>query len=46
MIVLDAGAMIAYLAAEAGGEVVRDALFNEKRDAPIYAHALNVCEVF
>jgi predicted nucleic acid-binding protein len=46
MIVLDAGPMIDYLAGEIGGDVVRDALNNEERAAPVYAHALNLAEVF
>jgi predicted nucleic acid-binding protein len=44
MIVLDAGPMIAYLAGEPGGDLVREHL--EDADVPIYAHAINLCEVF
>jgi predicted nucleic acid-binding protein len=46
MIVLDAGPMIDYLAGEIGGDVVRDGLLDEESAAPVYAHALNLAEVF
>lgn len=44
MLVLDASAMLAYLRAEPGGDMVRD--FLEDADVPIYAHTINLCEVF
>ena len=46
MIVLDSSAMLAYLNGEAGGNLVRDLLADEERDTPVYAHAINLCEVF
>ncbi len=46
MIVLDAGPMIDYLAGEIGGDVLRDAFLDEDSAAPVYAHALNLAEVF
>jgi predicted nucleic acid-binding protein len=42
--VLDASAMVAYLAGEPGAIVV-DAMLND-RDATCYAHSVNLCEVF
>lgn len=44
MIVLDAGPMIAHLSGEQGGDLVRGYL--EEADVPIFAHALNLAEVF
>lgn len=38
--------MIDYLAGGPGGDVIRDLLEDEKRTAPVYAHALNLAEVF
>jgi hypothetical protein len=38
--------MLAYLRGEAGGELVSTLLADDERDAPIYAHAINLCEVF
>ena len=46
MNVLDAGPMIDYLTGEPGGDVIDDLLNDEERDAPVYAHALNLVEVF
>ena len=46
MIVLDSSAMLAYLNGELGGDLVRNLLHDEERDAPVYAHAINLCEVF
>ncbi len=46
MIVLDSSAMLAYINSEAGGDVVRDVLADPDRDVPVYAHAVNLCEVF
>jgi PIN domain nuclease of toxin-antitoxin system len=43
MKVLDSSAMIAYLKAEPGSEVVRRILSSEQET---YAHAINLCEVF
>ncbi|MCX6379349.1 MAG: type II toxin-antitoxin system VapC family toxin [Armatimonadetes bacterium] len=42
--VLDASAMVAYLAGERGAEVV-EALLNDTNSL-CYAHSLNLCEVF
>ena len=42
--VLDACAMIAYLTAEPGGEVVRSRLSDPATTC--YAHAVNLCEVY
>jgi len=47
VIVLDAGAMIAWLKDETGGAAVSARI--DEADAtgtPVYAHALNLCEVF
>lgn len=44
MIVLDANAMIAYLAREEAGEAVRERL--ERPDVEACAHAVNLMEVF
>ena len=46
MIVLDSSAMVAYFNAEPGGDLVRDLLHDDERDIAIYAHAINLCEVF
>ena len=46
MIVLDSSAMLAYLRSEIGGDWIRDLLLDEERDVPIYAHSVNLCEVF
>lgn len=46
MIVLDSSAMLAYLNSEPGGDLVRDLLEDPDRDVPVYAHAVNLCEVF
>ncbi len=46
MIVLDSSAMLAYVNGEAGGDGVRDVLADPDRDVPVYAHAVNLCEVF
>ena len=46
MIVFDSSAMLAYLQSEAGGDLVRDVLTDPDRDVPVYAHAVNLCEVF
>ena len=43
-IVLDAGPMIAYLSTEPGGDLVRE--FLEDGDVPIFAHVVNLAEVF
>ena len=40
----DAGALVAYLDNEAGGEVVKQII--EDGDRPLYAHAMNLIEVF
>jgi PIN domain nuclease of toxin-antitoxin system len=42
--VLDASAMLAFLRAEPGGEVVRDLLADESNTC--FAHAVNLCEVY
>ena len=42
--VIDASAMIAYLRAEPGGQVVRDLLQNTAHQC--VAHAINFCEVY
>lgn len=42
--VLDSSAMIAFLRAEPGGSVVRDAL--EEAGSLVFAHASNFCETF
>ena len=42
--VFDSSAMLAYLKAEPGGDVVRDLL--DESGATKYAHAVNLCEVF
>jgi PIN domain nuclease of toxin-antitoxin system len=44
--VLDSSAMLAYLHGETGGELVRDVLADPDRDVAVYAHAVNLCEVF
>lgn len=44
MIVLDSSAMLALLHAEAGGDLIQDLL--DDADVPIYAHAINMAEVF
>jgi PIN domain nuclease of toxin-antitoxin system len=46
VIVLDSSAMLAYLNSEPGGVIVHGLLADEERDVPIYAHAVNLCEVF
>lgn len=46
MIVLDSSAMLAYLNAETGGDRVRNLLLDPERDVPVYAHAVNLFEVF
>lgn len=46
MIVLDSSAMLAYLHGETGGEIVQALLLDEERDVPVWAHAVNLCEVF
>lgn len=46
MIVLNFSAMLAYLNAEIGGDVVHDLLEDEDRDAPVFAHTINLVEVF
>ncbi len=46
MIVLDSSAMLAYAKGEVGGDLVRDLLFDDERDVPVYAHAVNLAEVF
>ncbi|HEX8236423.1 MAG TPA: PIN domain-containing protein [Abditibacteriaceae bacterium] len=46
MIVLDSSAMLAYLRGEPGGDLVRGLLLDDERDVPIYAHAVNLCEVY
>jgi PIN domain nuclease of toxin-antitoxin system len=46
VIVLDSSAMVAYLNGQDGGDVVRDVLADPDRDVPVYAHAVNLCEVF
>lgn len=46
MIVLDSSAMLASLRHEAGADVVRAVLLDEERDVPVYAHAINLAEVF
>ena len=46
MIVLDSSAMVAYLRGEPGHEMVAALLSDPDRDVPIYAHAVNVFEVF
>jgi predicted nucleic acid-binding protein len=42
--ILDAGAVLAYLQAEPGGEVIRQLI--EGSDRPLYIHALNATEVY
>jgi len=42
--VIDASAMIAYLRAEPGGQVVRDLLQDPAHQC--FAHAINFCEVY
>ena len=42
--VMDACAMIAYLAAEPGGETVRQILLDDAQ--PCIAHVVNLCEVY
>ena len=42
--VMDASAMIAYLAGEPGGETVRELLHQPEND-PV-AHVVNLCEVY
>lgn len=44
IVVLDSGAMIAYLDAEAGGALVKQLV--EENDSSLCAHAINMCEVF
>jgi len=46
VIVLDSSAMVAYLNAEPGGDLVRDLLGDPDRDVPVFAHAVNLFEVF
>jgi len=43
-LVFDAGALVAYLTAEPGAEMVRQLLKENPGDC--YAHAINLCEVF
>lgn len=38
--------MLAYLNGEPGGDLVRGALFDEERNVTVYAHAINLLEVF
>ena len=38
--------MLAYLNGEEGGDRVRGILFDEERDVAIFAHAVNLAEVF
>jgi len=38
--------MVAYLGGEPGGDLVRDVLADPDHDVPVYAHAVNLCEVF
>ena len=42
--ILDAGAVLAYLQAEPGGEVIRQLIEDSNR--PLYIHALNAAEVY
>lgn len=44
MIVLDSSAMLALLRGETEGTVVWETL--EEAEVPVYAHAINLCEVF
>ncbi len=44
IVVLDSGAMIAYLDAEAGGALVKQMV--EENASSLCAHAINMCEVF
>ncbi len=38
--------MLAYLNGEPGGDLVRGILFDQERDVAVYAHAINLAEVF
>ena len=46
MIVLDSSAMVAYLNGEPGHEIVAALLADPDRDVPVFAHAVNLFEVF
>ena len=46
MIALDSSAMIAYLDGEPGGGLVASLLQDDEHEIALFAHALNLCEVY